>query len=99
MEHNQRMTMITEQLLELSEVEAIKQSSRGLRGSLAEEMAAGSAALTDEAATILKFHGSYQQDDRDLRRQRKKAGLEPAHSFMIRSKIPGGVLTAEQYLV
>src|SRR5688500_922874 len=88
-----------EELTELSEVEAIKQRSNGLRGTLAAELAEDTQHLTDEAATILKFHGSYQQDDRDQRRPRKKAGLEPAHSFMIRSKIPGGVLTAEQYLV
>jgi sulfite reductase (ferredoxin) len=84
---------------ELSEVESIKQASRGLRGTIAPELAMDTAEFTEEARQILKFHGTYQQDDRDQRRARKKAGLEPAHSFMIRSKIPGGVLSAEQYLI
>ena len=48
---------------------------------------------------LIKFHGMYQQEDRDVRQQRKAAGSEKAYQFMIRSRIPGGVLTAEQYLV
>lgn len=83
----------------LCEVEHIKADSRGLRGRLREELLADGSHLTDETKQILKFHGSYQQEDRDERRARKRAGLEPAWSFMIRSRIPGGVLTAEQYLV
>jgi sulfite reductase (ferredoxin) len=83
----------------LSEVERIKVESNGLSGALPHELANDSTHLTDEAKIVLKFHGSYQQDDRDRRRERKKAGLEPAYSFMIRSKLPGGVLTPEQYLL
>ena len=45
-----------------------------------------------------QFHGIYQQDDRDVRPDRKKAGLEPAYSFMVRVRIPGGVATPAQYL-
>ncbi|HEX8906724.1 MAG TPA: NADPH-dependent assimilatory sulfite reductase hemoprotein subunit, partial [Longimicrobiaceae bacterium] len=83
----------------LSEVERIKQESDGLRGTLAEELAEGTSTFSDTAKQLLKFHGSYEQEDRDLRRERKQAGLEPAWQFMVRSKIPGGALTAEQYLV
>lgn len=83
----------------LSAVEKIKQESRGLRGTLAEELENDATHLTEEAKTILKFHGSYQQEDRDQRRERKRAGLEPAYSFMLRTKLPGGVLTPEQYLL
>jgi sulfite reductase (ferredoxin) len=83
---------------EPSEVERIKAESRGLYGTLAAELANDATHLTDDAKQLLKFHGSYEQEDRDLRRERKKAGLEPAWQFMIRSKIPGGFLTAEQYL-
>ncbi|MGH7576879.1 MAG: NADPH-dependent assimilatory sulfite reductase hemoprotein subunit, partial [Longimicrobiales bacterium] len=83
---------------ELSKVEHIKEASRGLRGPLADELHNDSSHLSEDAKQILKFHGSYQQDDRDARRGRKKAGLEPAYSFMIRSRVPGGVLTPEQYL-
>src|SRR5256886_16674419 len=63
------------------------------------ELAAGTSHFEDEAAQLLKFHGVYQQDDRDARRQRSDAGLEPDYAFMVRCKIPGGVLTARQYLV
>jgi sulfite reductase (ferredoxin) len=83
----------------LSEVEKLKAESLGLRGSLAEELENSSSHLSEQAMQLLKFHGSYQQDDRDVRRERKKAGLEPAYSFMVRSKLPGGVVTAAQYLI
>lgn len=83
----------------LSEVERIKANSLGLRGPLQEELGNDATHLTEEAKQILKFHGSYQQEDRDVRRERKRAGLEPAYSFMIRSKLPGGAMTAEQYLL
>lgn len=83
----------------LSEVERIKVESLGLRGPLQEELQNDANFLTEEAKQVLKFHGSYQQEDRDQRRERKKAGLEPAYSFMIRSKLPGGAMTAEQYLL
>lgn len=85
--------------LALSKVEAIKEASRGLYGSLPDELRSDASHFSEEALQLIKFHGSYQQDDRDLRRERKKAGLEPAYSFMVRSKIPGGAITAEQYLV
>src|SRR5881398_47471 len=83
---------------DVSAVEKIKEASRGLRGSLAPELAADTSHFEDAAAQLLKFHGVYQQDDRDTRRQRSDAGLEPDYSFMVRCKIPGGVLTADQYL-
>jgi sulfite reductase (ferredoxin) len=82
----------------LSEVERIKRASKGLRGTLAEELATDRTHLSDEAKQILKFHGSYEQEDRDQRRARKRAGEEPAYQYMVRSKLPGGTMTAEQYL-
>ena len=82
-----------------SPVERIKQESRGLRGTLPEELRGPASHLTDDAKQLLKFHGSYQQDDRDARRGRKREGVEPAYSFMVRSRVPGGVLSARQYLV
>ena len=81
-----------------SEVEHIKRGSRGLRGTIAEELQQETSHFSDEARQLLKFHGSYEQEDRDQRRERKQAGLEPAYQLMIRSKLPGGVLTAAQYL-
>ncbi|MGQ0814516.1 MAG: NADPH-dependent assimilatory sulfite reductase hemoprotein subunit [Gemmatimonadota bacterium] len=82
----------------MSDVERVKEQSGGLRGALAEELNNDKSHFSYEGQTILKFHGSYEQDDRDKRRERKKAGLEPAYSFMTRSRVPGGVLTAAQYL-
>jgi sulfite reductase (ferredoxin) len=83
----------------LSEAERIKLESLGLRGPLAEELSNESTHLSERARQLLKFHGSYQQEDRDQRRERKRAGLEPAYQFMIRSKLPGGSMTGEQYLL
>jgi sulfite reductase (ferredoxin) len=83
----------------LSKVEAIKEASLGLYGSLPDELRNDASHFSEEAVQLIKFHGSYQQDQRDLRRERKKAGLEPAYSFMIRSKLPGGVMGPDQYLV
>ncbi|MBV9492220.1 MAG: NADPH-dependent assimilatory sulfite reductase hemoprotein subunit [Verrucomicrobia bacterium] len=79
-------------------VEEIKAESHGLRGTLSQEMGNEAAHVSEEAAQLLKFHGSYQQDDRDQRAARKQQKLDKAWIFMIRSKIPGGALTPEQYL-
>ena len=81
-----------------SKVEALKQASEYLRLSIPEELKDGKASITEDAATLLKFHGSYQQDDRDIRTQRKREGLDKAFQFMVRVRMPGGKLTAEQYL-
>lgn len=83
----------------MSDAERIKRESHGLRGTLAEELASDATHLSEDARLLLKFHGSYQGEDRDQRRERKKAGLEPAYQFFTRSRVPGGVLSAEQYLV
>jgi sulfite reductase beta subunit-like hemoprotein len=83
----------------LSPVETIKADSRGLRGTLVESLAdAHTGGLREADQTLLKFHGSYQQDDRDLREERADSKLEPAHSFMIRTRTPGGVVTPTQWL-
>ena len=82
-----------------SAVEGIKQRSRFLRGTIAEGLAdplTGAIAADDTA--LLKFHGSYQQDDRDLRDERRHQKLEPAYEFMIRVRLPGGRLTPAQWL-
>src|SRR5437016_13324371 len=89
--------MSGEQLL--SGVERIKQQSDGLRGQLAAELAQRTTHVSDESAQLLKFHGTYQQEDRDRRRAQRGTDAEPAHQFMVRCKIPGGVLSGPQYLV
>jgi sulfite reductase (ferredoxin) len=82
-----------------SPVEGIKINSRFLRGSLPEELASDSDHFSEEAKQLLKFHGSYQQEDRDARKKRDKAAAtSKAYMMMIRLKLPGGRLTADQYL-
>ena len=83
----------------LSAVEKVKAESGGLRGALADELALGTEHFSDVGAQLLKFHGTYQQEDRDRRRERRGTDDEPAHQFMVRCKIPGGVLSGRQYLV
>lgn len=82
-----------------SKVERIKINSRNLRGQIAEELAQDTSHFSEDQVQLIKFHGMYQQEDRDARQSRKAAGTEKAYQFMIRSRIPGGALTAEQYLV
>ena len=82
----------------LSGVEALKQSSRRLRGSLAEELAAPGAQVSEDGYNLLKFHGSYEQYDRDTATERKQRGEDKEYSFMARVRMPGGILTAAQYL-
>jgi sulfite reductase (NADPH) hemoprotein beta-component len=82
-----------------SAVEIIKKASRGLRGSLVESLADPlTGAIRDSDTQLIKFHGSYMQDDRDLRAEREHQKLEPAYSFMIRTRTPGGVCSPKQWL-
>ena len=83
----------------LSPVEKVKELSRGLRGDLADELAADTTHFSTADAQLLKFHGTYQQEDRDQRRERRGTDAEAAHQLMVRCKIPGGVLDGPQYLV
>ncbi|KAL1303554.1 hypothetical protein AAFC00_006924 [Neodothiora populina] len=78
--------------------EDIKRESNFLRGTIVEGLndpSTGAISAADQQLT--KFHGTYMQDDRDLRDERKAQGLEPAYSFMIRCRLPGGVSTAKQW--
>jgi len=82
-----------------SHVEHIKDASNYLRGTILEGLADPlTGAVADDDTQLTKFHGSYQQDDRDIRLERHHSKLEPAYSFMIRVRVPGGICTAEQYL-
>jgi len=83
----------------VSKVEEFKQASRHLRGTIAERLADDSTTHFEESdVQLLKFHGTYQQDDRDLRRDLRATGAEKAYQFMVRVAIPAGVVTADQYL-
>ena len=86
-------------MTELSPVERIKRDSRNLRGTLAASLDDPlTGAIREDDQVLIKFHGSYQQDDRDLRDERRRQKLEPAYSFMIRTRLPGGVCTPQQWL-
>lgn len=83
----------------LSPNEAIKEKSRFLRGTIEESLADPlTGAIRPEDEQLLKFHGTYQQDDRDLRAERAKQKLEPLYSMMIRVRLPGGICTPLQWL-
>jgi sulfite reductase (NADPH) hemoprotein beta-component len=79
--------------------EDIKLNSNYLRGTIAEGLAdPSSSAMPAGDQQLLKFHGTYQQDDRDLRAGHRKHRLEKAYSFMVRIRVPGGVATPAQWL-
>jgi sulfite reductase (ferredoxin) len=82
----------TEKAEKKTQLERLKEGSSHLRGTLAEELRAEAPTFTEGSKTLLKFHGIYQQDDRDTRKQEKR------YSFMVRCKMPGGRLDAAQYL-
>ncbi|UYZ58734.1 NADPH-dependent assimilatory sulfite reductase hemoprotein subunit [Hymenobacter latericus] len=84
---------------QLSEVEHVKDASNYLRGTLRESVQNPiTGALYPDDTHLIKFHGSYQQTDRDLDSERKRQKLEPLYSFMIRVRVPGGVATPAQWL-
>ncbi len=82
--------MATQSPVRLSAVETVKADSDFLRGTLAEELASPSTHVTEAGYQLLKFHGTYQQDDRDLRNERRRADEEFAYGFMVRMRLPGG---------
>ncbi|QTH63073.1 assimilatory sulfite reductase (NADPH) hemoprotein subunit [Psychrosphaera ytuae] len=79
--------------------EGIKTKSNYLRGTISEGLQDKiTGALAEDDTQLTKFHGFYQQDDRDVRDERREQKLEPLYSFMLRARVPGGVATAEQWL-
>lgn len=83
-----------------TKVEQLKVENDGLGGLLFDEITdTTSDHISESAYQLLKFHGSYQQDDRDLRKERKQQGLDRDWQFMVRTKTPGGRMTAEQYVL
>ncbi|REK58000.1 MAG: sulfite reductase [Thermobacillus sp.] len=83
-----------------SDVEDIKKRSNYLRGTLAETLEDRiTGSIPEDDNRLLKFHGSYMQDDRDLRNERAKQKLEPAYQFMVRVRAAGGIVTPQQWLV
>ena len=84
---------------EKSGIERIKEASKGLRGTLKESLQDEiTGAIREDDQAVIKFHGMYQQDDRDKREERAAKKLDRLYSFMIRLRLPGGFLTPEQWI-
>src|ERR1035437_4660154 len=84
---------------EPSSVEILKENSNYLRGTIKESLSDSlTGAIRTDDQILIKFHGTYQQQDRDLDEERKRQKLEPLYSFLIRVRVPGGVTTAQQWL-
>src|SRR4051812_15071578 len=82
-----------------SPVEKIKQQSDGLRGTISNSLQDEiTGAISEDDQNLVKFHGMYQQDDRDRREERAAKKLERLYSFMIRLRLPGGFMTPEQWI-
>jgi sulfite reductase (NADPH) hemoprotein beta-component len=83
----------------LSSIEKVKQASDSLRGTIREGLSDEiTGAISEDDRALVKFHGMYLQDDRDRREERAEKKLERLYSFMIRLRLPGGFLTADQWL-
>ena len=82
----------------LSPVEGAKLESNYLRGTIAQELTDGTDKFSDTSEKLLKHFGTYQQDDRDARALRRAEAGGKAYMFMVRTKLPGGILTSEQLL-
>ncbi len=83
----------------LSPIEKIKEESDGLRGTIVQSLQNEiTGAISEDDQALIKFHGMYQQDDRDRREERAEKKLERLYSFMIRLRLPGGFLTPEQWI-
>ncbi|WP_337173749.1 NADPH-dependent assimilatory sulfite reductase hemoprotein subunit [Paludisphaera sp.] len=83
----------------LSKNEALKAASAYLRGMIADELVDDEPAFSEDSGQILKFHGTYAQDDRDQRLRLKKEKKDKAHMMMVRLRMVGGRMTAHQYLI
>src|SRR3954471_12636703 len=86
------------QIDSVSKPEAVKQQSRQLRGHIARDLRDTATPFDKEGYSLLKFHGTYQGYDRDSATERKQRGDDKIWQFMVRVRIPGGRLTAGQYL-
>lgn len=82
----------------ITSAEEIKETSRHLRGQILDDLQNDSPNFSSTSGMLLKFHGIYEQDNRDVRRERKQAGLDLDYSCMVRCSAPGGVLRSEQWM-
>ncbi|MFP1882653.1 assimilatory sulfite reductase (NADPH) hemoprotein subunit [Lonsdalea quercina] len=83
----------------LTDAERLKKQSNFLRGTIADDLKDGlTGGFTGDNFLLIRFHGMYQQDDRDIRAERVAQKLEPRHAMMLRCRLPGGVMTPTQWL-
>ena len=83
----------------LSDAERMKKESNFLRGTIAEDLQNGlTGGFSGDNFLLIRFHGMYQQDDRDIRAERAEQKLEPRHAMMLRCRLPGGINTPKQWL-
>ncbi|MGC8426313.1 assimilatory sulfite reductase (NADPH) hemoprotein subunit [Mixta calida] len=83
----------------LSDAERMKKESNFLRGTIAENLQNGlTGGFSGDNFLLIRFHGMYQQDDRDIRAERAEQKLEPRHAMMLRCRLPGGIITPKQWL-
>ncbi len=83
----------------LSDNERLKRESHFLRGTITDDLSDSiTGGFTKDNFQLIRFHGMYQQDDRDIRAERTKQKLEPLHNVMLRARLPGGIITPEQWL-
>ncbi|EHD20306.1 MULTISPECIES: assimilatory sulfite reductase (NADPH) hemoprotein subunit [Brenneria] len=83
----------------LADAERLKKESNFLRGTIADDLQDGlTGGFNGDNFLLIRFHGMYQQDDRDIRAERAVQKLEPRHAMMLRCRLPGGVITPAQWL-
>ncbi|HBV89619.1 MAG TPA: NADPH-dependent assimilatory sulfite reductase hemoprotein subunit, partial [Pantoea sp.] len=83
----------------LTDAERLKKQSNYLRGTIKEDLEEGlTGGFTGDNFLLIRFHGMYQQDDRDIRAERAEQKLEPRHAMMLRCRLPGGIITPTQWL-
>lgn len=83
----------------LDDAERLKKESNYLRGSITKDLKNNiTGGFTGDNFLLIRFHGMYQQDDRDIRKERIKQKLEPRHAMMLRCRLPGGIITTKQWL-
>ncbi|OXY80504.1 assimilatory sulfite reductase (NADPH) hemoprotein subunit [Oceanimonas doudoroffii] len=84
----------------LSDNERLKRESNFLRGTIEQDLQDPlTGGFNGDNFQLIRFHGMYQQDDRDIRNERTAQKLEPLHNVMLRARLPGGIITPEQWLV
>lgn len=96
---NDEKNLLDEYLGPLSDNERLKKESHFLRGTIDQDLQNRiTGGFIDDNFQLIRFHGMYQQDDRDIRVKRQKQKLEPLHNVMLRARMPGGIITPKQWL-